>query len=107
MIAQVGLVVLGIYAVLLVVGGVIGFKKAGSKPSLIAGSISGAVAAVSAILAAMGNTHVGFGLALALAVSMLAFFGKRFAKSRKFMPAGLMVGASVVVVCVSIAVLVS
>lgn len=88
-------VALGIYAVLLAAGGMIGYRKAQSKPSLIAGLASGGLGILAAVL--VGFSPVGAYLGLALAIAMAAFFGKRFAKGRKFMPAGLLAILSVVV----------
>lgn len=77
-------IVLWIYIVLLVAGGLTGFLKAGSKASLIASVIS----AIPLVLAALGVVpplvaDVCLGL-------LLVMFGKKFAKGRKFMPSGLM-----------------
>src|ERR1041384_4232241 len=83
--------VLWAYAVLLVVGGLVGFLKAGSKISLI---MSLAFATPIALEAA-GKIHVA-NLANILIGALLVFFGRRFAKGRKFMPAGLVVIASAV-----------
>ncbi len=94
-------VALGIYAVLLAVGGLIGFLKAGSKPSLIAGLASGALGALAAVL--VGSSPVGAYLGLALAIAMGVLFGKRFAKGRKFMPAGLLAVLSVVMLILILA----
>jgi len=96
----VGQVTLGIYAVLLAVGGLIGYKKAGSRPSLIAGSIS-AVAALLALGLSVGNNRWGVPLGLLLATSLFVLFGYRYAvKTRKFMPSGLLAIASLVVLAV-------
>jgi len=77
--------VLWIYIVLLVVGGLIGFLKAGSKISLI---MSVAFAALLSLCA----THVIFQpyVAEILLAALLVVFGIRLAKTRKFMPSGLM-----------------
>src|SRR3954447_6432294 len=99
----VGQIVLGIYAVLLAVGGVIGFTKAGSKPSLIAG-LASAVGVLLALILSLQNRHtLGMGLACLLAIVLFVFFGYRYAaKTRKFMPAGLLAVTSMVVLVVAI-----
>jgi len=89
-------VVLGIFALLLAVGGVIGFRKAGSRPSLIAGLVSGVLA-----LAALGATFVrpslGLGMGLVLAVLMAVVFAIRLRKTGKFMPSGMLLAMSTAV----------
>jgi uncharacterized membrane protein (UPF0136 family) len=89
-------IVLWIYIVLLVVGGLIGFLKAGSKVSLI----SSAVAAAALVLTAIPNLFSP-GLARAVAdiimAALLVTFAIRLAKTKKFMPAGLMLALTIVV----------
>jgi uncharacterized membrane protein (UPF0136 family) len=90
----VGQVALGIYALLLVVGGVIGFVKAGSRPSLIAGVGSGVVALV-ALAVSTRNPAVGFGIGLATALVVGVQMGNRYRRTGKFMPPGLVALVSV------------
>jgi uncharacterized membrane protein (UPF0136 family) len=81
--------VLWIYIVLLLVGGLIGFLKAGSKVSLI----SSAVAAAILIIASMkrlfqpGAQQIIIETVLA---ALLVVFAVRLTKTKKFMPSGLM-----------------
>lgn len=77
--------VLWIYIVLLVIGGLIGFLKGKSKVSLI---MSVSFAALLALCAA----HVVFYdyVADILLAALLVVFAMRLAKTKKFMPAGLM-----------------
>jgi len=96
----VGQITLGIYAVLLAVGGAIGYFKAGSRPSLIAGSIS-AIAAALALGLSIRSNRWGVPLGLILSISLFVLFGYRYAaKTRKFMPSGLLAVASLVVIAV-------
>jgi len=83
------------YAILLLVGGMIGYRKAGSRPSLIAGSVSGLVALLAAGLMLQDVRAIWLGVVLA--AMMLVVFGIRFAKTRKFMPSGLLGVVSVAV----------
>ena len=78
--------ILWIYIVLLVIGGVIGFVKAKSKPSLIASSIF-AVALALVNLRIVNVNH----LADILLGLLIIVFAMRYAKTKKFMPAGLMI----------------
>jgi uncharacterized membrane protein (UPF0136 family) len=77
--------VLWIYIVLMVLGGVMGFVKAGSKASLIASVTFGAILSLFALDLLPFRHHVW------VLLFLLVFFGMRLAKSKKMMPNGMMV----------------
>jgi uncharacterized membrane protein (UPF0136 family) len=104
---MVGQIALGIYAALLALGGIMGFVKARSRPSLIAGLVS-AVAALATLGLSAAGSQFGIPLGLLVAVLLFLFFGYRFAlKNRKFMPNGMMAVVSLVVIAVLIGVMAS
>ena len=82
--------VIWIYIVLLVIGGLIGFLKAGSKVSLITSAASAAALILTTI---PGLFAPGFrrGLAEIIMAALLVVFAIRLTKTKKFMPSGLMV----------------
>lgn len=84
-----------VFGLLTIAGGVVGFVKAGSTPSLIAGSITGVLLLVAAFLL---PTHQLAGLIIGLLVSLLlaAQFVPKFFRTGKVMPAGIMSVLSVV-----------
>ncbi len=93
---------LGIYAVLLAVGGVMGFVKARSRPSLISGLVS-AAAAVGALVLSRMQYSFGVPLGATLAIALFLFFGYRYAlRNRLFMPNGFMAVVSFVVLVVMV-----
>ena len=77
--------VLWTYIILLVVGGLAGYLKAGSKASLIA-SASFAAVLILCVIGVISQPHMAD---IVLAV-LLVFFAMRLSKSKKFMPNGLM-----------------
>jgi uncharacterized membrane protein (UPF0136 family) len=83
--------ILWVYIVLLVVGGLIGFLKAKSQVSLIM-SVSFAVALIiTTVLAQPTSRHV----ADILMAALLVVFTIRLAKTKKFMPSGMMLAITV------------
>jgi len=82
-----------VYGVLVFGGGYLGYRKAGSRPSMISGALSGMVLLIAAVLSQAGIS-AGPTLAMGTTFLLLAFFGYRFVRGRKFMPAGLMALAS-------------
>ncbi len=87
--------VLWIYIVLLIVGGLIGFLKAKSRVSLI---MSVAFAAVLILAAVPGLLDAKFarGLVNVVMALLLVVFTMRLLKTKKIMPAGLMLIVTIV-----------
>jgi uncharacterized membrane protein (UPF0136 family) len=90
-----------IFGVLTIAGGIVGYVKAGSIASVIAGSITGVLLLVGAFLL---PEHRGAGLATALVISLLlaAQFVPKFLQTGRVMPAGIMSILSVIAVIVAI-----
>jgi uncharacterized membrane protein (UPF0136 family) len=78
-----------VFGILTIAGGVMGYVKAGSTASLVAGSISGILLLVAAFLLPAQATA---GLVIGLIVSLLLAgrFLPAFFRTGKMMPAGLM-----------------
>ena len=81
--------VLWIYIILLLVGGLIGFLKAGSKVSLITSAVSAAALIVTNIPGLLGP-GLARGAANVIMAVLLVVFAIRLGKTKKFMPSGLM-----------------
>ena len=91
-----------IYGLLTITGGIVGYVKAGSVISIIAGSISGLILLAAAFLL---PDHKTAGLIVALVVSVLLAgqFVPKFFSTHRVMPAGLMSVLSVIGIIVVIA----
>jgi uncharacterized membrane protein (UPF0136 family) len=90
-----------IFGLLTIIGGVIGFVKAGSTASIIAGSISGILLFVAAFLLPQ-NLAAGLILAGVISILLAGRFVPAFLKTGQAMPAGLMSVLSVLGVIVAI-----
>jgi len=77
------------YAVLVSLGGVLGFVKAKSLPSLIGGEVGFVALAVAAYGLYRGQVW-GLQAALVLILALMVFFAVRYVRTRAFMPGGLM-----------------
>ncbi|XP_072267815.1 transmembrane protein 14C-like [Pyxicephalus adspersus] len=80
------------YAALVASGGIIGYVKAGSVPSLAAGLIFGGVAGLGAYQMSQDSKNVL--LSLIASGTLAGLMGYRFYNSGKLMPAGIIAGAS-------------
>ncbi len=84
---------LWVYILLLLVGGLIGFFKAGSKVSLLSSAVSAAIlilCTVGLFKAAVAEAVINLVLA-----ALIVVFALRLAKTKKFMPSGLMLVVTV------------
>ena len=88
------LTVLWVYIFLLLVGGLMGYFKGKSQVSLV---MSAAFAAALVLCAVPNIFEAGFrkNLANILMAALLVVFAMRLAKTKKFMPAGLMLIATI------------
>jgi len=78
-----------VFGILTIAGGVIGYVKAGSTASIIAGSISGLLLLVAAFLLP-GQALVGLTIGFFVSLLLAGRFLPAFLRSGKMMPDGIM-----------------
>ena len=90
-----------VFGILTIAGGVIGYVKAGSVPSIVAGAIAGILLLAAAFLL---PDHQVAGLAIGLITSLLLAgqFIPKFIRTGKAMPAGMMSILSVIGIVMAI-----
>jgi uncharacterized membrane protein (UPF0136 family) len=91
-----------VYGVLLIVGGAMGYVKARSVPSLVAGVVCGLIIIIVGLNYA---SHDAPYVALLVALVLIFLMGRRYLNTRKAMPALLIVVLSVIVAVVQVYIL--
>jgi uncharacterized membrane protein (UPF0136 family) len=79
-----------VFAALTIGGGVMGFVKAKSRASLIAGSVSGGLLLAAGWLVQSAHAMPGFILGGLVSLALVGRFAPAYRKQHKFFPAGLM-----------------
>ena len=90
-----------VFGLLTIAGGVMGFVKAKSKPSLVAGGIAGGLLLAAGVLLGTENAQAGLVLAILVCIALAGRFVPGFLKTKKLMPAGMMAALSVIGVVLS------
>jgi uncharacterized membrane protein (UPF0136 family) len=90
-----------IYAILIAVGGIMGYVKAQSIISLIAGVASGLILLGSAVAMMKGSYQTGWWIALVVTILLLLRFGSAvYTDGFKMMPSGMVIILSLIVLVV-------
>jgi uncharacterized membrane protein (UPF0136 family) len=90
-----------IFGALTIIGGVIGYAKAGSLPSIIAGAVTGVLLLVAGWILPT-NRMMGIVIGLIISFLLAAQFIPKLIRTGKVMPAGLMSILSVIGIVVAI-----
>ncbi|MFM6192688.1 MAG: TMEM14 family protein [Planktothrix sp.] len=85
------------YGLLAIIGGIVGYTKAKSQISLLAGCGTGILLILGGILQIQGLTW-GLIFSIVMSVFLIITFISRLLKTRKFMPSGLMIIAGFIAV---------
>lgn len=86
-----------IYGILVAVGGVMGYVKANSTPSLIAGVGAGLLLVGSSVAMMKNSYQTGWWIALVVSILLLGRFGSAAMKEFKMMPGGMVIIMSLIV----------
>lgn len=92
-----------IYGILVAAGGAMGYFKAGSMASLIAGVGSGLLLAGASMAMMKGSYQAGWWISLIVALLLLGRFGSAALKGFKMMPGGMVIILSVIVIALLVA----
>lgn len=83
------------YGLLSAFGGILGYVKSQSKPSLISGCLSGILLLIAAGMQSTGNS-LGLLMSKIIILLLILVFTIRFSKTKKFMPSGIMLITGVI-----------
>ena len=92
---------LALYGLLMLLGGYMGYAKAGSKISLITGLISGVIIFLGIYLS-QNNPQLGIGIIAVTSGLLSVSFLMRFLKTQSFMPAGMLLVLSLIALAISL-----
>ena len=92
-----------IFGVLTIAGGVMGYVKARSIASIVAGGICGILLAAAGHLVGTGKVQAGLILGLVISLALAGQFVRKFLATKKFMPAGMMSFLSVIGLVLTVA----
>jgi len=90
-----------VFGALTIIGGIIGYVKAGSTASIIAGAIAGILLFIAGWILP-NNRTVGLAIAFIVSLLLATQFVPKLIRTAKMMPAGLMSILSVVGIVVAI-----
>lgn len=85
-----------VFGFVAIVGGVMGFVKAKSTPSLLAGGVAGALLLVSGYLLGTASAQAGLIVGAVVSVALAGRFVPTFLRTKKLMPSGMMAALSVI-----------
>jgi uncharacterized membrane protein (UPF0136 family) len=88
-----------IFALVSLVGGLLGFVRARSRPSLLAGAVTCGLLLTAAVL---GPSRPSYVLAILVSVLLIGYFGRSYAVKRKAMPAIPMIALSVLCIALTL-----
>lgn len=91
-----------VFGALTIAGGVIGYFKAGSMASIIAGSITGILLIVAGLMLPE-HRALGIGLGLFVSLVLAAQFIPKFVRTGRIMPAGMMTMLSAIGIVMAVA----
>jgi uncharacterized membrane protein (UPF0136 family) len=87
-----------IYGILVAAGGVMGYVKAHSMASLIAGGVSGVALIGAAVAMLKGAYSAGWWISLIVALVLLGRFASAARSGFKMMPGGMVIILSIIVI---------
>jgi uncharacterized membrane protein (UPF0136 family) len=90
-----------VFGGLTIIGGIIGYVKAGSVPSVVAGAITGVLLLIAASLLPE-HRHAALATAFVVSLLLAAQFVPKLIRTGKVMPAGMMSVLSVIGIVVAI-----